>query len=329
MLAPGRPRTEDTRSVTVIADSATRDVTKRIERSHGAHGQFGPPVRAYPRGWRSSAAAGASATAAPGPLSGVLSAASHADGGQELHGVGVALRAGGGVGGAAHRTGHLEGVAAGAAPELVTRHAHRVGRGYDGPGPGRGVVHRHPRGSLGAGAGRVMSSAWRRGRRQRLGGPGRCRRTSHRTWAGRSGVPAPLRSGIRCLGSVSGARVPTGRRLRSGLLMPRIADLLFLRRLQGRRLLLLQPSGPRLPRLRPWGPLLSLRRLSGPRLPLRLLSLRRLRFSRPRFGRPRFSRPRFSRPRFSRPRVGLPSRRHLPLIRSPRELTAGAARPGS
>lgn len=68
----------------------------------------------------------AAATAAAAARSGRGGAAGHRDRGQQLHRVVVALRADGrGVGGR-HRTGHLEGGAAGAASEVVTRHAAMV-----------------------------------------------------------------------------------------------------------------------------------------------------------------------------------------------------------
>ena len=87
-------------------------------------------AKASPTG---SAAAGAAATAAAlgrgrgsaGP------AAGDRDGGEQLDRVVVALRTGGGRGRLAHRAADLERVATGAAPELVTRHWHRVGPGPD------------------------------------------------------------------------------------------------------------------------------------------------------------------------------------------------------
>ncbi len=88
---------------------------------------------------RSSAAAAASTAAATtaGPGRRVASTGDR-DRGQQLHRVGVPLRAGGWLGRLAHRTVDLEGVAARAATEVVSRHAPRVRIRPDPPaGPGR------------------------------------------------------------------------------------------------------------------------------------------------------------------------------------------------
>lgn len=68
----------------------------------------------------------APAPAAAAARSGRGGAAGHRDRGQQLHRVVVALGADGRVVGGRHRTGHLEGGAAGAASEVVTRHAAMV-----------------------------------------------------------------------------------------------------------------------------------------------------------------------------------------------------------
>ena len=114
---------------------------------------------------RSAAAAGPAAAAAPAGGRRLRAAgrspAADRDGGQQLHRVVVALRAGAWRGRLAHRAGPLEGVAAGAAAVLVSRHELSLAvlaRGDDPPDP----PACHP---LGPTSGRP----WRHGAGWRLG----------------------------------------------------------------------------------------------------------------------------------------------------------------
>ena len=91
-----------------------------------------------------SAAAGPSAAAAPCTRGrrrrrsrrGCAATARDRDCGQQLHRVLVALRTGRRDGRLPHRAGQLKGVAAGAAPVLVSRHSHSLGRDRDRVPPG-------------------------------------------------------------------------------------------------------------------------------------------------------------------------------------------------
>lgn len=79
------------------------------------------------RGSAAAAAAAASATAAATGGRGRSAATGHGNGGEQLDGVAVALRAGRRGGGLPHRATDLEGGAAGAATVLITRHPTSVG----------------------------------------------------------------------------------------------------------------------------------------------------------------------------------------------------------
>src|ERR1700683_4278192 len=145
MLLSG-PRQDDSgRDMpTIPEDSCTRRVTARlsgiVERRLGAAWRSrlsGSPVvvLAGARGAGKSAllrqlaedeilpaAAGATAAAAAGSRGRVARAAADGDRGEQSNRVVVALRAAARCGGVAHRAGQLEGVSAGTAPGLVSRH---------------------------------------------------------------------------------------------------------------------------------------------------------------------------------------------------------------
>lgn len=120
----------------------------------------------------------ATATRRGGPTG--TTAPGNGDCGQKLHGVGMALRTGGRIGGRPHRAADLEGVAASAAAVVITRHPHSVGPSSDKQAPAN------------AGPLRVGSGTWRTGMTiDRL--PLR-RESRHRIATGRSAAPAQPRN---------------------------------------------------------------------------------------------------------------------------------------